>query len=79
MPAAQTITSQYRAATPGSKAVPYISFEAIVGRNSSFHMLTSEQMEELCGVEFKALNALLWIVPTVSQILFVQGACLQFV
>lgn len=28
-------------------------------------MLTSEQVEELGGVEFKALNALLWIVPGV--------------
>ncbi|KAF9464972.1 cation transport protein-domain-containing protein [Collybia nuda] len=47
---------------PGAKSAPYISFRAIVGRNSAFHELTHEQMEELGGVEFRALNALLWIV-----------------
>lgn len=50
----------------GSKAVPYISFDAIVGRNSAFHMLTNEQLEELGGVEYRALNALLWLVAVVS-------------
>ncbi|KAF9222488.1 TrkH-domain-containing protein [Gyrodon lividus] len=46
----------------GSKPVPYISFDAVVGRNSAFHMLTNEQLEELGGVEYRALNALLWLV-----------------
>ncbi|KAH7909367.1 cation transport protein-domain-containing protein [Hygrophoropsis aurantiaca] len=46
----------------GTKSVPYISFDAIVGRNSVFHLLTNEQMEELGGVEYRALNALLWLV-----------------
>ncbi|KAJ3572113.1 hypothetical protein NP233_g3294 [Leucocoprinus birnbaumii] len=45
-----------------AKAVPYISFNAIVGRNSAFHLLTHEQLEELGGVEYRALNALLWLV-----------------
>lgn len=49
-------------APPGTKSAPYISFRAIVGRNSAFHELTHEQMEELGGVEYRALNALLWIV-----------------
>ncbi|KIJ65956.1 hypothetical protein HYDPIDRAFT_110073 [Hydnomerulius pinastri MD-312] len=49
-------------AADGSKSVAYISFDAIVGRNSAFHMLTNEQLEELGGVEFRALNALLWLV-----------------
>jgi hypothetical protein len=49
-------------APPGAKAAPYISFHAIVGRNSAFHELSHEQMEELGGVEYRALNALLWIV-----------------
>jgi hypothetical protein len=48
--------------------VPYISFNAIVGRNSTFHLLTKEQMEELGGVEYRALNALLWLVAGVSLI-----------
>ncbi|EIW80365.1 TrkH-domain-containing protein [Coniophora puteana RWD-64-598 SS2] len=48
--------------TGGTKEVAYISFDAIVGRNSTFHWLTNEQLEELGGVEYRALNALLWIV-----------------
>lgn len=50
----------------GSKPVAYISFDAIVGRNSAFQMLTNEQLEELGGVEYRALNALLWLVALVS-------------
>lgn len=48
------------------KNVPYITFEAIVGRNSKFHKLTEENLEELGGVEYRALTALLWIVGAVS-------------
>lgn len=50
----------------GPVPVPYISFDAVVGRNSRFQDLTSEQMEELGGVEYRALKVLLWIVPCVS-------------
>ncbi|KAF7297996.1 Potassium transport protein [Mycena chlorophos] len=46
----------------GSTA-PYISFDAIIGRNSAFRQLTREQQDELGGVEYRALKALLWIVP----------------
>ena len=49
-----------------SKEVPYISFSAVVGRNSHFHDLTEEQMEELGGIEYRALKALLIIVVGVS-------------
>ena len=49
----------------GARPVPYITFDASVGRNSTFHDLTYDQLEELCGVEFKALNCLMWIVPSV--------------
>ncbi|KAG5647075.1 hypothetical protein DXG03_001445 [Asterophora parasitica] len=45
-----------------AKAVPYISFNATVGRNSAFQHLSHEEMEELGGVEYRALNALLWII-----------------
>ncbi|KAF8648539.1 hypothetical protein AX16_006243 [Volvariella volvacea WC 439] len=66
MPMTTSLVSQGAApsgVTSGSaKVVPYISFDAVVGRNSSFHHLTSEQLEELGGVEYRALNALLWIV-----------------
>ena len=44
----------------------YVSFDAIVGRNSAFHMLTEEHLQELGGVEYRALTALLWIVAIVS-------------
>lgn len=50
-----------------SKEVPYISFQAIVGRNSRFHDLTEEQMDELGGVEYRALRVLLIIVVAVSH------------
>ncbi|KAF9644533.1 TrkH-domain-containing protein [Thelephora ganbajun] len=43
--------------------VPYLSFPTIVGRNSVFHGLTEDQLEELGGIEFRALNMLMWAVP----------------
>ena len=68
MPRTQTIVSQRapNAAGPGVRPVPYISFEAVVGRNSAFQQLTRDQIEELGGVEYRALTALLWIVGGVS-------------
>jgi hypothetical protein len=59
----------------GGDGVQYVSFDAIVGRNSVFHMLTVDEMDELGGVEWRALNALLWIVgfvscPFLSSLLF---------
>ncbi|KAG7449729.1 uncharacterized protein BT62DRAFT_928462 [Guyanagaster necrorhizus] len=62
VPASTTIASQRRATLTSAKTVPYISFDAVVGHNSSFPYLTSNQIEELGGVEYRALNALLWIV-----------------
>ena len=65
-PVTRTLTSQHvedGQQALGSRPVPYITFDALVGRNSTFHDLTDEQIEELCGVEFKALNCLVWIVP----------------
>lgn len=64
MPRTTTITSM-GGNTEGARAVPYVSFDAIVGPNSTFEELTEEQLEELGGVEFRALNALLWIVGIV--------------
>ncbi|KAF7969625.1 hypothetical protein HWV62_26803 [Athelia sp. TMB] len=46
----------------GTKLAPYLSFDVVVGRNSAFYELTNEQMEELGGVEYRGLNALLWLV-----------------
>ncbi|TBU40177.1 cation transport protein-domain-containing protein [Dichomitus squalens] len=62
IPRTRTIASERGAIPPGSRPVPYISFEAVVGRNSVFQALTQEQLEELGGVEYRALTALLWIV-----------------
>jgi hypothetical protein len=64
MPHTTTITSM-RGSTERSRVVPYVSFDAIVGPNSTFEGLTEEQLEELGGVEFRALNALLWILGIV--------------
>jgi hypothetical protein len=55
-------------AAEGSKPVTYISFDAIVGRNSAFRLSTNEQLEELGGVEYRALNALLWLVAAVREL-----------
>ncbi|KAF9650993.1 TrkH-domain-containing protein [Thelephora ganbajun] len=66
IPVARTLTSQYVEGGqqfPGSQSVAYITFNALVGRNSTFHDLTHEQIGELCGIEFKALNCLIWIIP----------------
>ncbi|KAI0629974.1 TrkH-domain-containing protein [Trametes polyzona] len=45
------------------KRVPYLSFSATVKRNSSFYGLTAENIEELGGVEYRALCSLSWIIP----------------
>ena len=45
-----------------SKSPPYLSFSATIGRNSDFRFLIEEELEELGGVEYRALKALLWIV-----------------
>lgn len=36
-----------------TKAVSYISFDAVVGRNSRFYSLTSAQRDELGGIEYR--------------------------
>ena len=69
MPATVSLTPSRAGTDQGKRHAPYISFDAIVGRNSSFHMLTQEQLDELGGVEYRALNALLWIVATVRVLL----------
>ncbi|KAK0226367.1 cation transport protein-domain-containing protein [Armillaria fumosa] len=61
-PASTTIASHRGTTLTSARTVPYISFDAVVGHNSSFPYLTSNQLEELGGVEYRALTALLWIV-----------------
>jgi hypothetical protein len=48
------------------KDVPYIDFDAVVGRNSTFIDLTEEQLEVLGGAEYIALRFLLKVVAGVS-------------
>ncbi|KAI8968105.1 cation transport protein-domain-containing protein [Trametes punicea] len=62
MPRTRTIASERGTLPPGTRPVSYISFEAVVGRNSVFQSLSREQLEELGGVEYRALTALLWLV-----------------
>jgi len=44
---------------------PWLNFDLIVGRNSKFKLdeLSDEQIEELGGVEYAALQSLTWIIP----------------
>ncbi|TFY79418.1 hypothetical protein EWM64_g4595 [Hericium alpestre] len=63
MPVVSRLVSNRGDAPAGARAVSYLSFEAHVGRNSRFHGLSDEDCEELGGVEFRALTALVWIVP----------------
>lgn len=55
------------------KPVEYISFDAIVGRNSHFHELTEEEHEELGGVEYRSLRVLFWIVLSYLILLPILG------
>ena len=61
---------------PGSKYAPYLSFKTRVGPNSTFHLLTKDQLDEIGGVEYRALNALLWIVAGVRLFFFVNHSLL---
>ena len=70
IPVTTSLVSQHAQVPPGAKAVPYISFDAVVGRNSTFHDLSNEEREELGGVEYRALNALLWIIAGVRNCFF---------
>lgn len=70
IPRTATLIPQNTRAVPQPAAapvrpVPYLSFPADVGGNSRFKGLSEEQMLELGGVEYSALNALMWIVPLV--------------
>lgn len=45
-----------------TKVVSYLTFDAVVGKNSAFSDLSDVEKEELGGVELRALNMLTWIV-----------------
>ena len=65
MPKTTTLLSQTGSNTSGVRVAPYLTFPAVVGRNSAFQLLTEEHLEELGGVEYRALNMLLWILGCV--------------
>lgn len=70
-----TALGSYRKALDGTWTYFSDRFEAIVGRNSKFYSLTDEHMEELGGVEFGAINSLLWIIAVVSGFAYPRRAC----
>lgn len=43
----------------------YLRFNPVIGRNSTLYLQSEEQLIELGGVEYRALNALLILVPCV--------------
>lgn len=66
--ARQESTHVDRSSDIETQKLDYISFEPIVGRNSRFLVLSRDEIEELGGVEYRALTALLWIVGGVSPV-----------
>ena len=58
------------------KKPDYFTFEAKVGRNSRIVVLSEDEIEELGGVEYRALTALMWIVAAVSFRLHISGLAL---
>jgi Trk-type K+ transport system membrane component len=74
MPRTNTIAGRDSIHSGDDRHVPYISFSAVVGRNSKFKGLTEEQMDELGGVEYRALKLLFWIVLCYWIMLPLAGA-----
>ncbi|EEU43676.1 uncharacterized protein NECHADRAFT_12230, partial [Fusarium vanettenii 77-13-4] len=56
------ITGDARTREKDDDEVPYLSWTPTIGRNSQFYKLTSEQRDELGGIEFRALKLLLRIL-----------------
>ena len=67
VPRTNTLSGRSTGGGTEGKDAPYISFSATIGRNSRFEGLTTEQMDELGGVEYRALRVLLYIVVGVSR------------
>ncbi|KAK4542298.1 hypothetical protein LTR36_006951 [Oleoguttula mirabilis] len=61
---ARTFSSMRTARTDEKTAdsMPYLSWQATIGRNSAFVDLTEEQREELGGIEYRALKTLVKIL-----------------
>ncbi len=68
MPNAPRLLVSDRGEVPlGARPVSYLTFNTRVGHNSRFIGLSDDDYEELGGVEYRALSALLWIVSGVSK------------
>lgn len=55
---AHTFTSFMTTRDDDVDPMPYLSYQATIGRNSAFVNLTEEQREELGGIEYRALKTL---------------------
>lgn len=58
------------------RSEPWLNFDGlVVGRNSDFRTetLSSEQIKDIGGTEYKALVLLSWLVPAVCFSLLVEG------
>ncbi|OLL24418.1 Potassium transport protein 1 [Neolecta irregularis DAH-3] len=54
-------------------SLPYLSYNPTIGRNSTFVDLTSEQLDELKGIEYRALKTLAWILVAYFIVLHIFG------
>jgi Trk-type K+ transport system membrane component len=59
-----------------SDPLPYLSYSATIGRNSTFVDLTEEQREELGGIEYRSLKTLAWVLMTYYFGFFLFGIVL---
>lgn len=53
--------------------LPYLSYAATIGRNSTFVDLTEEQREELGGIEYRSLKTLAWVLIAYYFGFFILG------
>lgn len=63
---APTVPERSQSGDDGEERVrfaPYLTFDARVTGNSHFHNLTTAQRNELGGVEYRALDVLVWLIP----------------
>ena len=59
IPTLRSMTSYFK--STDAPVMPYLSWNPTIGRNSNFDDLNEDQMNELGGIEYRALNTLKWI------------------
>lgn len=63
---------------PGRPTLPYLSWDATVGRNSNFIDLTEEQRDELGGIEYRSLKTLAVVLISYYALFHLLGViCLM--